>query len=217
MIRVIATRVMVLLAIGGLPAASAALISADLEADVPVKRDGTVPPAAQIWDSSPPATIVVAPPPAAAAAKDHPMSANPLWEVPLATLSVTRERPIFSASRRPPPPPAATATIAKAPPPPPPKREPERPALSLVGTVAAATDSIAIFVDPASKAAMRLKLGEAYQGWKLLDVHGREVTLIKDAQTFVLNLPQPGLGAGAVVAPVTQALVAVPEPPARRK
>src|SRR5438045_3679915 len=31
-------------------------------------------------------------------------SGNPLWTIPLASLTATRERPIFTPSRRPPPP-----------------------------------------------------------------------------------------------------------------
>src|SRR5262245_1587560 len=65
--------------------------------------------------------------------------ANPLWAVTLTSLSVTRERPIFSPSRRPPQPPAIAAPPpAKPPPPPPPAKaaEPERPSLTLVGTIA---------------------------------------------------------------------------------
>src|SRR5215831_17659551 len=40
---------------------------------------------------------------------------NPLWAVPLADLSATRERPIFSPSRRPPARPAVAAVIEPAP------------------------------------------------------------------------------------------------------
>src|SRR6201995_4331257 len=35
---------------------------------------------------------------------ERPLSANPLWAIPLTKLSGTRDRPIFSPSRRPPPP-----------------------------------------------------------------------------------------------------------------
>ena len=43
-------------------------------------------------------------------------SANPLWTIPLSSLTATRERPLFSPSRRPP----QSVVVAKAPPPPPP-------------------------------------------------------------------------------------------------
>ena len=60
---------------------------------------------------------------------------NPLWAIPLNALTATRDRPLFSASRRPPP--LAVGTVA-----PPPSRPapaapapPERPPLTLMGTI----------------------------------------------------------------------------------
>src|SRR5262245_32324885 len=48
-----------------------------------------------------------------------PPGGNPLWGIPMSTLSVTRERPIFSVTRRPPaPPPPKPLVEAPAPPPP---------------------------------------------------------------------------------------------------
>jgi general secretion pathway protein N len=117
-------------------------------------------------------------------------SANPLWAIPLTTLSNTRERPIFSPSRRPPPPAVAPVAVVAAPPPPKPARV-ERPPLSLVGTISGSEQSFAIFVDESTKAALRLKIGEEYQGWRLRTVAAREVTLEHDEQTAVLTLPQP--------------------------
>src|SRR5438874_1270933 len=49
---------------------------------------------------------------------------NPLWGIPIRSLDATRERPIFSASRRPPMPPVVAQRVAAAPPPPKPA-EPE--------------------------------------------------------------------------------------------
>lgn len=128
-------------------------------------------------------------------APERAVSANPLWAIPLTSLSNTRERPIFSPSRRPPPPAVAAAPATRPPPPKPPRME--RPPLSLVGTIAGDDQSFAIFVDQTTRAAMRLRLGEEYQGWKLRSVHGREVTLVRDAQSATLNLPQPGTGTAA--------------------
>ena len=117
-------------------------------------------------------------------------SANPLWGIPLAELSGTRERPIFSASRRPPP----VAAIAETAPvkPPPRKKEIEPPQLSLVGTIASIDEGFGIFIDQSSKAAVRLKVGDDHQGWKLRQIRGREVTMEKDDRSAVLTLPQPG-------------------------
>jgi general secretion pathway protein N len=115
-------------------------------------------------------------------------SGNPLWGIPLRELSATRERPIFSPSRRPPPPAVAAApyvlaaAVSK-------PVEPERPQLTLVGTIAGATDGFGIFLDKTSNKVMRLKLREAHQGWILQRVRGREAVLEKQDQTVVLALP----------------------------
>jgi general secretion pathway protein N len=124
-------------------------------------------------------------------APERVQSANPLWAIPLAQLSATRERPIFSPSRRPPPSAvAAEPAIVKAPVVR--KKEPEAPQLVLVGTIASEEEGFGIFLDQSTKGALRLKIGEDYQGWKLLVIRGPEVTMEKDQQTAVLTLPQPG-------------------------
>ena len=121
---------------------------------------------------------------------------NPLWEVPFDSLSVTRERPVFSPSRRPPPAAVAEAVVAKLPPPKPaPEQHPLQ--LSLVGTVHGDDRTLGIFVDQASKSGLRLRIGEGHQGWTLRAVEGREATFARDRETVVLNFPEPGTGAPA--------------------
>jgi len=117
---------------------------------------------------------------------------NPLWAVPLSALPLTRERPLFSASRRPPPPPVAAGPIAQvraAPPPPP--RQPQQPRLQLVGTVGGG-EGIAIFVDQTTQTILRLRTGEGHDGWVLRAVRQREVTLQNDRDTAILALPPIG-------------------------
>ena len=146
-------------------------------------------PAVMAIPVAPPVTAVrvVAPPPA----PERALSANPLWAIPLTQLSATRERPIFSPSRRPPPAVvAAEATIAKAPAVR--KKEPETPQFALVGTIASDEEGFGIFLDQSTKGALRLKGGGDYQGWKLRAIRSREVTMEKDQQAAVLTLPQPG-------------------------
>jgi hypothetical protein len=72
------------------------------------------------------------------------------------------------------------------------KKEPEAPQLVLVGTIASEEEGFGIFLDQSTKGALRLKLGEDYQGWKLQAIRGREVTMEKDQQAAVLALPEPG-------------------------
>jgi general secretion pathway protein N len=127
-------------------------------------------------------------PPRSEAARPVPRG-NPLWSVPLSALSVTQERPIFSASRRPPPraviaPPAEEANA----PPPPRPSEPDRPALALIGAVVGDGDSIAVFVDRTSQKMIRLRPGEAHDGWVLNSVLRREVTLRKADRSETIEL-----------------------------
>lgn len=124
-------------------------------------------------------------------------TANPLWEVPLSALTATRERPLFSPSRRPPAPAAVNAPVAPVPTPPPPPADLD---LILVGTVAEASASrgvegIAIFLDPATSATVRLRTGEGHQGWILQAVGTRAAVLLKDGGTETLRLPQPAIEA----------------------
>jgi hypothetical protein len=116
------------------------------------------------------------------------LSGNPLWAIPIKELSITRERPIFSPSRRPPPPavvaaPYVPAAAVSKP------VEPERLRLSLVGTIASQREGLGIFLDQVTNKVIRLKMGEGHQGWILRRVLGREVTLQKDQETTLLALP----------------------------
>lgn len=118
-------------------------------------------------------------------------SGNPLWAVPLSSLSVTRDRPLFSASRRPPAPPVVVQPVVQArPAPPPPPRAPEPPRLTLVGTVAG-EQGIAVFVDQTTQTIVRLRTGEGHDGWVLRTIGGREVTLQNDRESAILSLPPP--------------------------
>jgi general secretion pathway protein N len=117
---------------------------------------------------------------------------NPLWSVPLSTLTATRERPLFSPARRAPAPAVAGQVAVAPPPPPPPSAEPERPQLVLVGAIASDTEGFAVFLDQATNSVVRLKVGQDHGGWVLRSVKGREATLQKDKQITTLALPVPG-------------------------
>jgi hypothetical protein len=213
---------LLLVAALGVPAATSALTTDTAEIDADTSRRVDVPSASSPWDSpAVPATVVVRPPEPPPAAPERAPSANPLWAIPLATLSNTRERPIFSSSRRPPPSVVASVAVAKAPPPPTKPSRVEHPQLSLVGTIAGGDQSFGIFIDQTTKAALRLKIGEEYQGWRLRSVQGREAMLERDQQIAILTLPQPGTGAGGAmrVQPenaVSQASQVSSDPPPQR-
>ena len=150
-----------------------------------------------VLNSPPPSESVtsvrVAPSPAAT---PRPLSANPLWGIPLTTLSNTRDRPVFSPSRRPPPAVVAEPEVSKPAPPPPRRIATEPPPLSLVGTISGDDESFGIFLDQSNKTALRLKIGDDFQGWKLRTIKGRGATMEKDEHGAVLTLPQPGSDEG---------------------
>lgn len=131
------------------------------------------------------------PQPANPTAAEAPPAGNPVWAIPLSKLSETRDRPIFSPSRRPPPTiaapiytPASIPRIAKA--------EPERPPLTLVGTIAGENDAIAVFVVRGTGTVVRLHPKDSHEGWILRSVQGREATLEKGSESSVLALAPPG-------------------------
>jgi general secretion pathway protein N len=155
---------------------------------------------------------VGAPQPAA----ERSLSANPLWGIPLTRLSGTRDRPIFSPSRRPPPP-VLVSEPTPAPPPPPRKKEVEPPPLALVGTIAGEQEGFGIFLDQSTKEALRLKIGEDFQGWKLLAIKGGQVTLEKDHQAAVLTLPPPGGQSAGDVQLIPVSAISAPRPVARSR
>jgi general secretion pathway protein N len=126
---------------------------------------------------------------------------NPLWAIPLKSLSATRERPIFLPSRRPFAPAVAGPPPAPPPPPPPAPADPERPRLALVGAVVGDSEGIAIFFDQTNQGIVRLRTGENHLGWILRSVRGREATLEKGRETVLLALPAPTDAAAAPGAP----------------
>jgi general secretion pathway protein N len=177
-----------LLALSVQGVASAAAVSSDaLDADLADEARPNRPPAASSAPAAPVTAVRVVAPPSAPAQTP---SANPLWGVPLGRLSGTRDRPIFSPSRRPPPVAIAEPALVA----PPRKKEVEPPQLSLVGTIASGDEGFGIFLDQSTKTALRLKLGENHQGWKLRAIRGPEVTMEKGELEAVLALPQPGAG-----------------------
>jgi len=124
------------------------------------------------------------------------LSGNPLWAIPLSSLTATRERPLFSPTRRRPAPPAVAGPTRVEPAPAPQPAMPERPLLTLVGAIVGENDGIAIFLDQTTNDVVRLRTGESRAGWTLRSVKGREATLQNGRLTATLVLPAPnGLAA----------------------
>jgi hypothetical protein len=216
------TSVMLLAPALGVPWTSA--LPSDLSgASLPDPNRASALPVESLSDSPVvPAQVPSTPHSATAASPERALRANPLWAIPLASLTITRERPIFSPSRRPRPQAVAAAPVVNAPAAPPKPPPVERPQLSLVGTIAGGgNESFGIFLDQTTKTPLHLKLGQDYQGWRLRSVHGREVTLEHDQQSATLTLPQPGADASAQVQDpaenaVAQGEAAIPAPRKRR-
>jgi general secretion pathway protein N len=129
--------------------------------------------------------------------EELPGAGNPLWAIPLSQLSATRERPLFSASRRPPPPPAPAVAAAPMVKPP----APEVPPFVLVGTLIGEDQRIGIFRNEAANVTTRLREGETDSGWTLRSLDPRSAVLEGEGRMATLNLPEPGAaGAGAAAA-----------------
>jgi general secretion pathway protein N len=192
------------LSVHGASTSMATVSNASLDADWSDATPSDPPALPDRTDVAVPVQANVSPPAPIAPAAEQALSANPLWAMPLAQFPITRERPIFSSSRRPPPPavaPVAAPKVAAVPKP----KEPERPSLTLVGTAASDEEGFGIFLDQATKAVFRLGVGEDYQGWKLRSVQGRETTLEKDQQVVPLALPQPSGEQLAIEVPLPEA------------
>ena len=176
----------------------------------------TAPPSEPVVNSGEAARLRTAARSSDAGAESPPPAGNPLWALPLKQLSITRERPIFSPSRRPPPAatPSYVAPVAVRAPPPKPK-EPEKPSITLLGTILGTSESIGIFLNPTTRDIVRLRLGEDHEGWALRSVKTREVTLVKDRERVVLELPPPGEQASAT--DFTPPNLSPPQPPPRRQ
>ena len=115
---------------------------------------------------------------------------NPLWATSLDQLSSTRQRPLFSPTRRPRPavvigPVAAAPIVVPLP--------PERPQLSLVGTVVGEQDGIGVFIEKSTQKMFRLKIGEAREGWILRSIQSRTVSLEKAGRSAVIEMPSVSL------------------------
>jgi hypothetical protein len=116
---------------------------------------------------------------------------NPLWTIPLTALTATRDRPLFSASRRPPivaaPVVAPPAQKQEDPAPPP----PERPSFTLAGTIVSPAASVAVLQGSNADAIFRLRVGEENDGWRVQGIDLRSIVVEKGAQSVELDLPRP--------------------------
>jgi general secretion pathway protein N len=211
----------------GLSVPIAALLSGLLTAAAAQEpaRDSAFPPPEPALSTNSLGRAHTIPPSSVATAKSKPLTGNPLWAIAISELSETHARPIFSPSRRPPAPaaPAAlTAQLVKAASPV--KPEPDHPLLELLGTIVGGSVEIGVFTDEASHDVIRIKAGEAHDGWTLSAVSGHAAIFQKQgyvAATLVLSAPggeanAPGVAAAPnverVAAPGNGQMTGVPPP-----
>ena len=108
-----------------------------------------------------------------------------LWK----SSSATRDRPLFSPSRRP------TRPAVVAPPIAPVKvaapGAPDQPPFNLLGVAIGTAEGYAVFINITTHDIVRLRTGEGHEGWILQSVTGHEVMLEKNHRTAVVAFPQP--------------------------
>jgi hypothetical protein len=117
---------------------------------------------------------------------------SPLAAQPLDRLSATRERPLFSPTRRPPPPPPPVVVAPEPPPPPPPP-----PDVALFGIVMDGDEARAVVrAGPAAKI-MQVRVGDDIGGWKVAQIDGRRLILSLDDRiaTFLMFAGNSAKGA----------------------
>ena len=110
---------------------------------------------------------------------------NPLESLRLEDLAVTRERPLFSPTRRPSPAPVVV-------------REP--PPFDLVGAVVGENMSFALLRNRATSEVLRLRPGDDAEGWRVGAVSIRSVALERDGHSEMLTLKGREAAASAMPA-----------------
>jgi general secretion pathway protein N len=106
---------------------------------------------------------------------------NPLAVHSFGELTATRDRPLFSPTRRPPPPPASAE--AEGPPPPAPP-----PAVLFSGVIMDTKGALAILRADASARATYVRVGDVVSGWKVGQIERRKLTLSLDGRSATFTL-----------------------------
>jgi general secretion pathway protein N len=109
-------------------------------------------------------------------------SENPLAQ-PLDLLSDTRDRPLFSPSRRPPPPPPPPVVERAEPPPPVPP-----PNVVLLGVVTDENGPRVMVRSGSPDKIIRARLGEEIDGWQVAQIESRRLVLSHDTRSVSFAL-----------------------------
>ena len=146
-----------------------------------------------------PAVVAAVPAAAETAAAAVPTAGgvdNPFRDFSLQSLTATRERPLFSATRRPPPVSGAPAPVPSAPSqaqaPAPAPTEPQGPPLSLIGTITGGERPVVLLFNKLTRAVSMAHEGDDALGWRVTAVSARSAVVEKDGVSVTLGLPKPG-------------------------
>lgn len=108
--------------------------------------------------------------------------ANPLAAPSLDRLSATRERPLFTPSRRAPPPPPPVASAA------PVESAGSPPSISLLGVIIAVEGPRAVINDLTRNKIVRVRIGDEIDGWKVRQIDERLLVLWRDGRSASFKL-----------------------------
>jgi hypothetical protein len=135
--------------------------------------------------------------------------ASPLAAQPFDRLSATRERPLFSPTRRAPPPPPQ---VVAAPEPPPPPAPP--PNVALFGIVMDGDEAHAVVQAGPAEKIRRVRIGDDIGGWKVAQIEGRRLVLALDGRiaTFMMFAGNGAPRSGAQAPPAGRHSQAQNEP-----
>jgi hypothetical protein len=135
---------------------------------------------------------------------------NPIASHPLSQLTATRERPLFTPSRRPPnPAPPVRVAVAAAPPP---VLPPAPPPFVLVGTITGQAANIAIVKHDKTGEATSLKAGDVRDGWTVTAIERRAVRFSRDERTEEIALQKSPTDLVRLAAEPSRALGMLPAP-----
>ncbi len=104
-------------------------------------------------------------------------------QLSLDQLSATRDRPLFSPTRRPPAPPPVVVPVA--PPPPPP------PNVALLAVVMDGDDARAVVRVGQEAKSVRVQIGDDIGGWKVGQIEARQLVLLLNGRTAKFSMFNP--------------------------
>ncbi|HEY8064501.1 MAG TPA: hypothetical protein VIF40_07190 [Methylosinus sp.] len=106
---------------------------------------------------------------------------NPLARQPIERFAATRERPLFSPSRRPPPPPATAHNDAEPPP-------PEPPAVVLLGVLTDAGGTRAYIRPNPMDKVRAARVGDDISSWQITGIEPTRIILAQSERTKTFAL-----------------------------